>query len=253
MSYPVSMKQALQKFAQQSPLLKKLLGENRLKDQWGAVVGEALANKSEPDRVQGQTLWIGTEHPAWGQELQFHQRMILEKLGKLDGRWAKVKEIRFFQRARLMSDTESAASHPNTDVQTCSECGYAATSPLCALCRCKIQDEERATVYQLLQKRPWWRWEEIIQQFKPRLLTQDQFEALRRQHLAHLKDELRQCVFDFQAQPPDDYKRAKAQKTAYFYATMKLACPPDQLSTQAVRGALGRWRYEAIFKIKQGG
>ena len=163
---------------------------------------------------------------------------------------AKVKEIRFFHKARVM---ESGDQEKETVSGICQKCGFAAAGSLCALCRSRLEAEEQRTVFQHLRQKPWLRWQDLHQQAELRFIDDEVFQAIRRRYMAQIKDDLRQYAFEFAQEKPNPACLAKAQKTAHFYATMKLACAPDQLTIAAVRGALGRWRYEAIFKTKQDG
>lgn len=55
---------------------------------WPELVGSTLAQHSQPQRLQGRTLWVLTRAPAWSQELMMQQSAILEALAR---RFPKLK------------------------------------------------------------------------------------------------------------------------------------------------------------------
>lgn len=243
----VSIAGILKDLAKQQPQLDKSLKQNLLKSRWAHVVGEKLAEKTEPDRVVGRILWIRTSHPAWGQELQFYQSTIIKNLSELDGRLARVSEIRFFQGTKAVDselDSSSAAS-----TQPCKQCGFLSSGELCALCRNQTEDQYRARVYRFIRSKPWLAWDEFHGEAKgaASTVTRTYFSEIRRQVLYQLRDELTQWAFEFKVLPPGVTQRQKSQKTACLYATIKLSCKPEELKEKDLKGALGRWRYELIF------
>lgn len=54
----------------------------RLKEAWMLAVGPVLAGQAEPTRMRGKTLHVTVSSPAWSQEIQLQQRLILERLKK---------------------------------------------------------------------------------------------------------------------------------------------------------------------------
>jgi predicted nucleic acid-binding Zn ribbon protein len=56
------------------------LAQYALFEDWEQIVGVSLAEKTHPVKMQGNCLVIGTEHPAWIQELQFMKPKLLEKI-----------------------------------------------------------------------------------------------------------------------------------------------------------------------------
>lgn len=47
---------------------------------WPAIVGEAMATRSHPDRYDRGTVWVAVEGSAWAQELRMQKDQILERL-----------------------------------------------------------------------------------------------------------------------------------------------------------------------------
>lgn len=63
-----------------------------LQEKWPKIVGEPLARKTHPLRIQSSTLWIGVSSPAWANELQLLQCELLEKI---QSEFPLIREIRF--------------------------------------------------------------------------------------------------------------------------------------------------------------
>jgi predicted nucleic acid-binding Zn ribbon protein len=47
---------------------------------WGEIVGEALADKSFPDRYEKGTLWVVATGSAWAQEIRLRKEDIVRRL-----------------------------------------------------------------------------------------------------------------------------------------------------------------------------
>jgi predicted nucleic acid-binding Zn ribbon protein len=47
---------------------------------WPAIVGEAMAARSHPDRYDRGTVWVAVQGSAWAQELRMQKDQILERL-----------------------------------------------------------------------------------------------------------------------------------------------------------------------------
>lgn len=60
----------------------KAIEFHRLKEAWMLAVGPVLAGQAEPTRIRGNTLHVTVSSPAWSQEIQMQQRLILERLKK---------------------------------------------------------------------------------------------------------------------------------------------------------------------------
>lgn len=82
-------------FSQLSDSLDRMLDEFQLQkpfqqskaiELWDVVVGEKLASKTEPIKIEHGKLMIKVSSPAWRNELQFHKEKIKfdlnERLGK---------------------------------------------------------------------------------------------------------------------------------------------------------------------------
>lgn len=58
----------------------KAIEIHRLKDAWLKAVGPILASQSEPTKIRGAVLYVTVSSPAWSQEIQFQQKLILGRL-----------------------------------------------------------------------------------------------------------------------------------------------------------------------------
>ena len=52
---------------------------------WNKVVGEAMALRSSPERVERGVVWVAVEGSAWAQELRMAKDKILARLNELAG------------------------------------------------------------------------------------------------------------------------------------------------------------------------
>lgn len=66
--------------------LKKTFQQSKVIELWDDVVGEKLASKTEPVKIEHGKLVIKVSSPAWRNELQFHKEKIKsdlnDRLGK---------------------------------------------------------------------------------------------------------------------------------------------------------------------------
>ena len=69
------------------------LEEGRLRSEWRSLVGDAIAERSNPLRGRGKTLLVEVQNSTWMNEIQFHRGDISRKV---NGRFPKLKieEIR---------------------------------------------------------------------------------------------------------------------------------------------------------------
>lgn len=61
---------------------EKALAFYRVKEAWLTAVGPVIAGQAEPTKLERRTLFVTVSSPHWSQEIQLHQRMILERLQK---------------------------------------------------------------------------------------------------------------------------------------------------------------------------
>ena len=62
---------------------------------WTEVVGEALAERSAPDRYDRGTVWVAVKGSAWAQELRMIKPVILERLESLAAERGLFHDVRF--------------------------------------------------------------------------------------------------------------------------------------------------------------
>jgi hypothetical protein len=65
--------------------LRPRIQEQRVMDAWDPVVGNAIAEVTQPMRVRNRVLQVRVIHPVWMQELQFHKKLILQKMNDFLG------------------------------------------------------------------------------------------------------------------------------------------------------------------------
>lgn len=61
---------------------------------WGEVVGEALADKSFPDRYEKGTLWVVATGSAWAQEIRLRKEEIVKRLNDAAGEHSLFSDVR---------------------------------------------------------------------------------------------------------------------------------------------------------------
>lgn len=72
--------------------LLKLADINR---RWGEIVGEVLAARVRPLKIQAGTLYLSTSSPVWSQEILFAREMIKERIKEVVG--SDIEQIRTVQ------------------------------------------------------------------------------------------------------------------------------------------------------------
>lgn len=66
---------------------------------WAEVVGEVIASRTKVERVEGGTLIVATESPAWSNEISLRKAQIMERLNRAVGEEV-IKDIRCVVRKR---------------------------------------------------------------------------------------------------------------------------------------------------------
>jgi predicted nucleic acid-binding Zn ribbon protein len=61
---------------------------------WGEIVGEALADKSEPDRYEKGTLWVVASGSAWAQEIRLRKEDIVTRLNEAAAEPGLFRDVR---------------------------------------------------------------------------------------------------------------------------------------------------------------
>ena len=67
----------------------------RVLQRWPEIVGEMLASRSQPDKVDRGTLWVSVQGSAWAQELRMLETQILAKITAISGDDTLITELRF--------------------------------------------------------------------------------------------------------------------------------------------------------------
>ena len=74
--------------------LRPRIREQKILDVWNQLVGKAIAEVSQPVRVRNRSLQVKVTHPVWMQQLQFHKKLIIQKVNDFLG-GAFLQELRF--------------------------------------------------------------------------------------------------------------------------------------------------------------
>jgi predicted nucleic acid-binding Zn ribbon protein len=90
---PSAVGEILGRYLDQSGLRPKIR-EQRILDVWSQLVGEAIAEVSQPGRVRNRSLQVKVTHPVWMQQLQFHKKLIIQKVNEFLG-GPFLQELRF--------------------------------------------------------------------------------------------------------------------------------------------------------------
>jgi hypothetical protein len=62
---------------------------------WDLIVGDALAERSWPDKFERGTVWVAVEGSAWAQELRMIKELILDRLRERSGDPSMFIDLRF--------------------------------------------------------------------------------------------------------------------------------------------------------------
>lgn len=65
--------------------LQPRIQEQRIMDAWEQMVGKAIAEMTEPVRVRNRVLQVKVTNSVWMHELQFHKKLIIQKLNEYTG------------------------------------------------------------------------------------------------------------------------------------------------------------------------
>lgn len=89
--------------------LRQKVSEQRILELWEGMVGDAIAQLTQPVRMRNGVLQVKVVNSVWMQELQFHKKLIMEKLNKNTGN-TKVHDIWFF-----IGEKEGGEEGPSQD------------------------------------------------------------------------------------------------------------------------------------------
>ena len=76
---PSTLGEILGRYLEQSGLRPRIR-EQKVLDAWNQLVGEAIAEVTQPVRVRNRSLLVKVIHPVWMQQLQFHKKLIIQKV-----------------------------------------------------------------------------------------------------------------------------------------------------------------------------
>lgn len=68
-----------------SPFLKRMglswrIKEQKIIENWKEIVGQDIAQNTEPSRLRGGVLYVKVSNPIWMQQLQFLKEVIIKKI-----------------------------------------------------------------------------------------------------------------------------------------------------------------------------
>ena len=69
--------------------------EQKILDAWTVMVGDAIAEMTEPVRLRGRVLQVRVSNSVWMYELQFHKKLIIQKLNEHAGE-PVIQDLWFF-------------------------------------------------------------------------------------------------------------------------------------------------------------
>ena len=90
---PVPLGNVLHSYIHRAGLVPRIR-ENRLFEAWEQIVGEGVAEATEPARLQNRTLQVKVANSVWIQQLQFHKKLMLQKVNEFLGE-PFLKDLRF--------------------------------------------------------------------------------------------------------------------------------------------------------------
>jgi hypothetical protein len=91
---PPSMGEVLGEFLRRTGINRKIQ-EQKILNSWEEAVGEGIAERTQPIRVQNRVLQVKVANSVWMQELQFMKELILQKLHRQAGK-DLLQDLRFF-------------------------------------------------------------------------------------------------------------------------------------------------------------
>lgn len=90
--------------------LKEKVREQKVLDAWGSLVGRGVAEVSRPLRVRNRVMHVQVTNSVWLQELQFHKKLIKEKVNGFAGE-DFIRDLRFI----LGGATETRCEEENEE------------------------------------------------------------------------------------------------------------------------------------------
>jgi predicted nucleic acid-binding Zn ribbon protein len=102
---PSAMGDILSRYLDQSGLRPRIQ-EQRTLDAWNDLVGKAIAEVTQPVRFRNRALQVKVTHPVWMQQLQFHKKLIIQKVNEFLG-GPFLEELRF-----VLGEKDEVSSPP---------------------------------------------------------------------------------------------------------------------------------------------
>ncbi len=77
----ISFREALEIFLKEKKWDKKIEGYQIITN-WKAIVGEELANSTQPIKIENTVLWLKVKSNVWANELNWRKGEIIEKINR---------------------------------------------------------------------------------------------------------------------------------------------------------------------------
>jgi hypothetical protein len=101
---PVPLGNVLRPYLHRAGLVPRIR-ENRLIEAWEQIVGKGVAEATEPARLQDRTLQVKVANSVWMQELQFHKKLMLQKVNEFLGE-PLLQDLRFMLGEKARAETK---------------------------------------------------------------------------------------------------------------------------------------------------
>jgi hypothetical protein len=101
---PIPLGKVLHPYIHRSGLVLKIR-EDRLIGAWEQIVGQGVAEATEPARLQNRTLQVKVVNSVWMQQLQFHKKLIIQKVNQFLGE-PFLQDLRFILGEKVKAETK---------------------------------------------------------------------------------------------------------------------------------------------------
>lgn len=236
---------------------------------WGEVVGERIAQKSEPISFLAGTLIVNVESPAWANELLFLKKDIIDKINfRTQKRSPAVKDIKFkigtmekpreFEAQVLLPELPAGDLIPQDILgriekkrrqlatarlaggwRQCGVCGGIFEGPeeFCFLCQKARRDDRKKKMLKLIRSTPWEGYARIKQQIPD--ATRQEYEKIQHEFSSYLKDEMFRMVNEINRKKGGPELKGALRRLAADYTLLKSGKEPLHLKDDLVREIVG--------------
>jgi hypothetical protein len=107
---PIPLGKILRPYLHRSGLVPKIR-ENRLIGAWEQIVGQGVAEATEPGRLQNRSLQVKVANSVWMQQLQFHKKLMIQKVNEFLGE-PFLQELRFILGEKVKTEPKRKQKEP---------------------------------------------------------------------------------------------------------------------------------------------